>query len=237
MADTMKWYHSQANYLIKTKPIDIKNDEDNLEIIVERIRTALKQHEELPYVTANQVGFDSSVYGIRTKDGIEVWANPIMARDGNKMLLVEDKEYGVENPYYIPRWLKINVVAYNCNKKLVCGREYEEEGACIMQHIMNNLDGISIADVGLEITQEFRDAPVEEREEVIKVYIENLEKLMNQLEEDLQSDSETSQMYEAYKFVKARAAGEIEAERQKPGPNRKTRRLIERIMKKFTKKK
>ena len=237
MRDTMKWYKAQPNYLAKTKLIDVKENEEEIEIASERIRTAMEQHEDLPYVTANQVGIECSIYGIRTKDDIEIWANPIMARNGNTMILAEDKEYGVENTYYIPRWPKINVVAYNCIKKLVCAREYEDEAACIMQHVMNNLDGISIADIGLEITEEFKNASAEEREEVVKLYIENLENLLNQLEEDLMSDSETSQMYEAYKFVRARAAGDIETERPAMKPNRKTRRWLEKIARKFTKNK
>ena len=230
MANILKWNHSQPGWLTITHPIDVKKDEEKLEVIADRLRNAMEQEPEVPYATANQVGYDYQVYALRTGDGIEVWANPIMARSTDNMVLVEDKEYGLENTYYLPRWPKINVIAFSYDKKLVCGREYENEGAVVLQHVMNNLNGLSLADTGLEITDEFRNAPKEEQVEVVQAYIQELENLLNKLEEDIAADSEMSQKYEAFKFVKAKAAEEIESTPEIK-PNRKARRLLDRLFK------
>ena len=231
MASILEWEINQPNYLSISQPIDVKSDEETLEIIVERIKKALEQEKEYPYVTANQVGYNYQVYGLRVGDGVEIWANPLMARGEDRMILVADKEFGLENPYYIPRWPKISVIAYSVDKKLVCTRDYEAEAACILQHVMNNLNGISLADVGLEITQDFRDASENEKREVVEYYVSELERMLTVLENDIAGDSELNQKYAAFKFVKARAEKEIESERPIK-KNRKLRRLLDRMFKK-----
>ena len=230
MAKILEWEITQPGYLAKTKQIDVKKNEEELEVIVERLKNALGQHPELPYVTANQVGYGYSVYALRMEDEIEVFANPLMARDG-EVRLDREAEFGLDHQYFVPRWNKISVISFNCLKKLVCEREYENEAAGILQHLLNNLDGISLKDTGLEILPEFDAAPKEEQEEVLGAYLKELNKLLSQLEEDIKNDSETSQMYDAYKFVKARAAKDIEAERQVK-PNRKIRRFLDKLFKK-----
>lgn len=229
MSSILKWNYSQPDYLEITKPIDVKGEEELLEVIAEKLKNAIEQEESLPYVTANQVGYAYQVYAIRMSDGIEVYANPLMAKDG-QICWSREVEYGLDNNYYLPRWSKINVVAYLVDKKLVCERQYENEAAGILQHIMNNLNGISIKDSGLEITPEFDAAPKEEQEEVLKAYLEELNKLLGILEEDIKNDSEVSEQYEAIKFVKARAANEIEAERPVK-QNRKMRRWLDKVFK------
>jgi len=230
MATILAWNYSQPDYLEITHPIDVKCDEETVEIIAEKLKNALEQEKDYPYVTANQVGYDKQMYALRVGDDIEVWANPLMARENEDMILVADKEYGLENPYYVPRYPKLNVVAYSVDKKLVCTREYENEAAVVLQHVMNNLNGLSLRDFGLEVTDEFRSAPKEEQDEVVKYYIEQLEAMYNRLEEDIAGDSELSKQYEAFKFVKARAAGKIESERPVK-QNRKMRRWLNKLFK------
>ena len=232
MATILEWEILQPNWLVITKPIDVKNDEEKVEIITERLKKVLEQEKDLPYVTANQVGYSYQMYAIRTSTGVEVWANPLMARQDDNMILVRDKEYGLENTYYSPRWTKISVIAYSIDKKLVCTRDYINEAAVIMQHIMNNLNGISLADFGLEVTQEFLNASEGERNEVVNMYMNELQKLLNTLEEDIMGDSEASQKYEAFKFVKARASNEIVVEQKPIKQNRKTRRWLQKLFKK-----
>ena len=230
MAKILDWEFTQDGYLNKAKRIDVKEDEETLNIIAERLHIALSQHKELPYVTANQVGYDYSAYALRIGDRIEVYANPIMAVDGG-MALSKEHEFGLDSDYYVLRWVKLSVIAYSYEKKLVCERQYDDEAACILQHVLNNLDGISIRDIGLEITPEFEAATPEDQREVLNAYIEELLNLLGKLEEDIAQDSEASKQYEAYKFVKAKAAKEIESERPVL-KNRKMRRFLDRIFKK-----
>lgn len=155
-----------------------------------------------------------------------------MSRSDDNMILVTDKEFGLKNNYYIPRWPKISVIAYSFDKKLVCTRDYENEAAAIMQHIMNNLDGISLQDIGLEITPEFATASEEDQKEVVMAYIKELEHLLNVLEEDIKQDSEANAKYEAFKFVKARASKEIDVMEKPVKQNRKMRRWLNKLFKK-----
>lgn len=233
MASIMKWAYCQPDYLEITGQIDVKEQTETLETIADKLRNALEQEKDLPYVTANQVGFNFQVYALRTDNGIEVWANPLMAREDQKMILVYDKEYGLENTYLTPRWPTLNVIAYSVDKKLVCERSYSNEAAVILQHVMNNLNGISLKDIGLEITDEFKSATVEEQQEVVEYYLKNLEALLNTLESDISGDSELNDKYQAFKFVKAKARGDISTEKR---PNRKTRRWLDKLFRRKKKK-
>lgn len=232
MAKVLEWNITQDDYLKRAHQIDVKENEETLEIIADKLKLALDQHKELPYATANQVGYDYSVYAIRVGDHYEVWANPLMSRSDDNMILVTDKEFGLKNNYYIPRWPKISVIAYSFDKKLVCTRDYENEAAAIMQHVMNNLDGISLQDIGLEITPEFATASEEDQREVVMAYIKELENLLNVLEKDIKQDSEANAKYEAFKFVKARAAKEIDVVEKPVKQNRKMRRWLNKLFKK-----
>ena len=65
----------------------------------------------------------------------------------------------------------------------------------------------------------------------IDIYKYCYDRELDKLEEDISSDSELSQKYEAFKFVKARASNEIEAERPIK-TNRKMRRWFKKLFKK-----
>ena len=229
----LEWNYAQPNYLEITHQINVAEEKEKLEVITERLKNALEEHKELPYVTANQVGYNYQVYALRMPNGYEVYANPLMAKDG-EIGWSREVEFGLENNYYIPRWSKINVVAFSVDKSLVCQREYTGEAAGILQHVMNNLNGISIEGFGLEILPEFDAAPVEEQEEVLRAYLSELNTLFEKLDEEVRNDSEVGQQYEAVKFTKAVAANEIKVEYEKP--NRKTRRFFQKMMNRFLKK-
>lgn len=236
MAKILEWEYTQPGYLEKTKQIDVKEDAEKLDLIAERLKNALNQEKDLLYATANQVGYDYSVFALRQGDECLVFANPLMSVEGD-LFLAREKEYGLKNDYIFLRKSILHLIAYSYEKKLVVGRDFDDKvAASVLQHIQNNLDGISIRDIGLEVTKEFDEASIEEQNEVITEYVNQLDALLSSLESDIEEDSEVSKMYDAYKFLKAKAAGDIEASRPVK-QNRKMRRMLDKIAGKFKRKK
>jgi hypothetical protein len=80
----------------------------------------------------------------------------------------------------------------------------------VIQHEMDHLDGITLADIGLEIEPDFDNATDEERFEIINMYLDSLDLTKSELEKDFTQDENLRKEYEADKFVELLAQGKIE---------------------------
>lgn len=106
-----------------------------------------------------------------------------------------------------------------------------EKGGDLLQQLVQRLDGVSIADFGLEIFEDFKTAPESEQQEVIKYYLDQLTEMQKGLQADIDTDAEAKQLQDAITFITKAAAGEIEVQRPErimPKVGRKERRALKR---------
>ena len=99
---------------------------------------------------------------------------------------------------------------------------------------MNLLDGILDSDIGLEVIPEFDEATEEEKQEVLSAYLSSISEAAKQFNEDLSTDEETKETWNAAKFITSFAEGNIEIEKKELS-NRKKKQL-NKILKMFKKK-
>lgn len=85
--------------------------------------------------------------------------------------------------------------------------------ARVIQHEIDHLDGLLLSDIGLEIDEQFEQAPEEERLEVINAYIDALDIKRKQLKEEISNDKDLKQIDDAINFMAASEKGEIEVEK------------------------
>lgn len=114
--------------------------------------------------------------------------------------------------YLIPRNTEISV-HYLTPLGRVESRKMFGYAACVFQHELNHLDGALISDIGLEITEEFDKASQEEKDELIKVYLESLDLKAKELSKEVEEDPELKKIDNAIKFNERLAKGEITVER------------------------
>ena len=108
----------------------------------------------------------------------------------------------------VPRHARITVEAYDENGDLYDIR-VREDMAVAFQHELDHLDGLILSDVGLEIGEDFDNAPQEEKDEVIKAYLDSLDLKLKDLNKEIEENDELKQTNNAIKFMEKLQKGEI----------------------------
>ena len=102
-----------------------------------------------------------------------------------------------------------------------------------MKQMIQFLDGITLADWGLEIIPEFDEASEEDKLEVINLYLEGLSVINDSLKKKAETDSDFKELYDATKFLNYKLN---EAENENPLLVTQTNYKQRRDLKKFEKK-
>lgn len=223
--------------MIKELDYTIYNDRASECLISEEEETIRDLKETLlsldrPYLCANEIGLDKRIIAIKfDEDKPIIFANPIYQVRDN-ICLIREKDFNTDKEYIIPRYKDITL-CYQREDGETSATKFNEEASPLVCQAMECLDGIHPSDYGLEVIPEFDEATDEEREEVIKFYINSLKDLEYSLDKDLQSDSELSNAWRSYKFNKGVADGEVELYKEEPKLNRAQRRLLSKLEKKL----
>lgn len=82
----------------------------------------------------------------------------------------------------------------------------------VAQHCLDLLSGNPIVNIGLEIDEDFDNATDEEREEILKMYVESLDLRSKKLREEIEADEELKKIEDASKFIQAVNDGIVQIE-------------------------
>lgn len=82
----------------------------------------------------------------------------------------------------------------------------------VAQHCLDLLNGNPIVNIGLEIDEDFDNATDEEREEILKMYVESLDLRSKKLREEIEADEELKKIEDASKFIQAVNDGTVQIE-------------------------
>ena len=88
-------------------------------------------------------------------------------------------------------------------------RELVGLAACVAQYGINVLDGALLCDFGLELDENWDKATQEERDEVIKMYLESLDLQEKNIKKDIEEDAAVSQTLKEMKLAERIAKGEV----------------------------
>ena len=185
--------------------------------LVQEITLALKntiRANNLTSLSAPAIGYPYRVFCIAFNNGndLRTFINPII---GSAEGLELSKETCTSIPgktYIRPRNNKI-MFMYMSPMGKVESRTVAGYTARVIQHEIDHLDGLLLSDIGLEIDEQFEQAPEEERLEVINAYIDALDIKRKQLKEEISNDKDLKQIDDAINFMTASEKGEIEVEK------------------------
>ena len=220
-------YDSEV-YLDRASEYDVKENKEFIQDMIDTIKSLDKV-----WLCANEIDENKRAIAVKFGDDVKVFSNPVYQVRENFELVRErykDKEY------IIPRYKDITL-CYQDEEGEVRATKFNEDASPVISQAMDCLDGIHTDDYGLEVIPEFDEATDEEREEVIRFYINSLKDLEYMLDKDLTEDEETRAIWKEFKFNKALVNGEVELEKEPEKKlNRKERRFLEKLSKKFAKK-
>lgn len=213
--------------------IAVASNREEVEQIVSELKdTILENH--LTHLTAPQIGYGKRIFCINFSGDIRTFINPMIIK-AEEIVLSREHCASLENDYIIPRHKEI-VAAYQTPTGKSESNRFLEPVSHIFEQCQDLLDGVLLCDYGLEITPEFDEATEEEKEEVIKYYLDALAGVQKELEEQIEGDEWLKKTRDAIDFIDSVIKGETkmepEEEEKKPVKvNRATRRLINKFSK------
>lgn len=203
-----------------------------------RIMEESLKASNLTYLTSNQLGLDERIILVKyDNDEIHAFINPIISYYSKKLFLSREKDLFDGKDYLIPRKEVIEVTYVNKSgqpRKTI----YKEGAAALLQNLIELLEGVFVSDYGLEIIPEFDEATPEEREEVVKAYIESLNIQQKDLEEQSKDNPFMNYIDTSIKELSQQMLEE-DKERLKQQlqlqPNREQRRYNDKVIKQIEK--
>ena len=191
--------------------IDLTKKNKNIQKTVLQLKNTIKANPGMLGLSANQIGLYERVLVLNFNGSLRSFINPIITR-------VDGFELSRETCHSIPDKTFIRMrnsrvwVTYQTPLGKIESVELNGVAAKVMQHHIDHLDGLLLSDVSLEIDEEFDKATDEEREEVIKMYLESLDISAEELTKEVNADADGKQLADAMKFIESVNKGETVVE-------------------------
>lgn len=210
---------------------DVASNLDKVEEIKKALEDLINSDAKRFYAASNECGFKERAIAIKFNTGIETFFNPVCT-DRTDSKLYREYDPLTEKEYIIPRHTKATLGFYNDQgeQKVL---QLSDDSAVIFEQAISVLDGVEDFVLGLEITEEYEMASDEEKTELHNAYLESLKQLGADFDKELSENEETKDQWNAYKFIEAVNRGDVKLMQDQPKqPNRKTRRLLDKLRRK-----
>ena len=194
-----------------TKPVKLINEdgsfdkEASLEIIKD-LKEVLENTPNLLALSAPQIGIDARIIGIKFKDIIKFFINPVITKklkysiQGETFASMPGKEILITRPEEISAVYYTEDFKYEDNKLLgLAARLFDQQAQL--------LDGVLPSELGLVSDIEF-DGPLselteEEFNQVIEIYKQFIKSKIATLEKDIEADANLAKEYRSLKFTES----------------------------------
>lgn len=181
--------------------------------IVAKLKDVLFDRKEFVALAAPQIRKKKRIFGIKFANGdIRAFINPMITKTEGLHFSRENSPSIPDKEFIVPRYDRI-IAIYQTPTGAIEENIFEGTVAEVFQQMVQLLDGITLADLGLEIISEWDNATEEEKTEVLNAYLEGLQKLGKQLDEEIQADETLSKTKGAIDFMTAVATGKVTLEK------------------------
>ena len=188
--------------------IDIRKENEEMRTIILELKDTLRNHKNGVGLAAPQIGYNKRIFVINFNGDIRTFINPIIS---NAKGLTLSREACLSLPgkeYIRPRNNNITVV-YQTPLGKTESRQIVGRAATIFQHELDHLDGLTLADIGLELPENFDAAPEEEKAELIKAYMDSLDMRQKEAEKEIEENETLKKTASAITFMEKLQRGEI----------------------------
>ena len=169
---------------------------------------ATMRANDLIYLTAPQIGYKRRIFCVKFgKNDYRTFINPSISNNVGFTFARETCASIPGKTYIRPRFNSIEIIYYTPMGKIE-SRKVVGLSAQIINHCVDHLDGLILSDIGLEIDEMFDNATDEEREEVLRAYMDALDLQQKALDEEIKNNEELSKLSEAVDFLESVRKGE-----------------------------
>lgn len=195
----------------RSMEIDTKNQAIEMREIVSALKDTIRKNN-LSYLSAPSIGYQRRIFAINFNDlEIKTFINPIIAVAKGLQLSKETSNVIPNKTYLRPRNTEIKVM-YQRPTGQPESRELKGLAAVVFQQCMDDIDGILLSDIGLEIDDEWDTLSDDEKQEVITAYLDSLDLKNKELQKEIQDDTELKQISDAIDFMSSVYKGETKVE-------------------------
>ena len=187
--------------------IDLTKKNKSIQNTVLQLKNTIKANPGMLGLSANQIGMYERVLVLNFNGSLRSFVNPIITR-------VDGFEMSRETCHSIPGKTFIRMrnsrvwVTYQTPLGKIESVELNGAAARVMQHHIDHLDGLLLSDVSLEIDDDFDNATEEEREEVIKMYLDSLDISAEALTKEVNETEDGKKLTDALRFIESVNKGE-----------------------------
>lgn len=193
----------------RSMEIDTKNQALEMREIVSAVKATIRKNN-LPYLSAPSIGYQRRIFAINFNDlEIKTFINPVIANAKGLQLSKETSNVIPGKVYLRPRNTEINIM-YQRPTGQPESRKLVGLSAVVFQQCMDDIDGILLCDIGLEIDDNWDKLSDEERQEIIDAYLDSLDLKTKELQQEIQEDEELKKIDDAITFMTSVYKGETE---------------------------
>ena len=192
-------------FIERTDEIDSATSYDAVKQTVSDLKKVLNSEKDYVAICAPQIGLDLRLFIVKRAKGTsedsryKVFLNPIRVSSKGLHLSRENNLSLPDQEFIVPRSNEVHV-AY----QEIDGRPNSETfiGAYgeVVQQMIDMLDGITLADYGLPIDEDFDKASDKDKTAIIQMYLEFLNKRYNILTEEIENNPELKNLNDIIKF-------------------------------------
>lgn len=180
--------------------IDPKKEGKLSQEIVLALKATMRENN-LQSLSAPQIGYNKRIVCLRFgNNDYRTFINPVIENNSNITMSREKCSSIPGKEYIIPRFTKLKFFFVTPLGKIesatLVGR-----AAQVFQHSLDHLNGMLVSDIGLEIDYMFDEATDEEREEILKMYMESLDMRQKELQKEIDEDTELKSITDAVEFI------------------------------------
>lgn len=193
----------------RSDEIDVRKENNEMREIILDLKQTLREYENGVGLAAPQIGYKKRIFVINFNGDIRSFINPVITQAKGLTINRESCLSLPSKEYLRPRNTEITVI-YQTPLGKTESRKIFGMAAFVFQHELDHLDGITLADIGLQLDDNFDKASDEEKNEVIKAYMDSLDMKQKDAEKEIEENPQLKQQSDAIKFMEALQKGEVE---------------------------
>lgn len=193
--------------------VNVRDNNAEVRQLTLDLKDTIRANEGCLGLAANQIGASMRMFCINFNGDIRTFINPVIT-EAKSITLNREGCMSLPGRQFIrPRNSEISVI-YQTPLGKTESRKFLGLAACVFQHELDHLDGITLEDLGLEIDEKFDEATEEERDELVKNYLDSLDLKQKEINKEIEEDPELKQINDASKFMQKVVSGEVQIERE-----------------------
>lgn len=180
--------------------------------IIMKLKDALLEDKGLIALAAPQIGYPYRIFCIKfDNDEIRGFINPLIYKYSDETHMSRETQLGhnSDKEYIVPRISEIEM-SFQTPVGTLEANSFSGAVAEVIQQLDDLLNGVMLEDYGLEVLDGFDDASPEDKEEIIKMYLEHLSKTNNALSDEIEKDKDNAKLNEAILFMEQAKLGNVE---------------------------